>query len=1301
MRKFTFIKTMLLAIVMMVGSGSVWGQTPVNGGIEAPKNTTTDWTTTGTFSTAWARTGTYSLLSASSTSTSNLAHTNATIVSVPASGWAHVICWAQGINSNANASCGGTMNGTVASAATQNIGITLTQLSYNKQNTTAGAVNFTLRVNSRASVNTTATQTYFDDVIMYVDNATTADLINPTAATSITTGTVTASSAGFNWTNGSDAGTGIQNTIILRTTNLSAVTPVMNNQGVYTLSGGTAGPNVVSTDWTVISISVGSAITTYTDNSVSQNTSYKYAVIHRDLAYNYSTALVSGTITTPASGTPTITLNPTTLSSFNYVYGNGPSGEQSFTTSGANLTNDISVTPSTNYEISTGTGGSFVASNPITLIQAGGTVASTTIYARLKAGLTTANYNSETINITSTDATPLTVTCSGNVTAPPTPEPTNHVTSFTTTTNSSSQVTVTWIDATGGQVPDSYLVKAAIDPANPAAPSDGTVQVDATLVKNIAQGTQTAVFTGLSASTTYNFSIWPYTNSGTSINYKTDGVVPTVSGTTQDPPLVKWDGGASTTAWSDAANWSGNAVPGSTDIVVLDNSYVSGSYSVILPSGSVKTTFLKLSITPTLPNTITLTLPVENTYGASNDAGLVVGDNTSSTDDIIINEGGVLVNSSGGSAGNGIQVNGIANGTCRINNGGKYIHNSARSTAGIVPLLSTTVGTETGIFEYDAPGTSSYSLSASGRTYGSLTLTRSSGAATYTSTGGSALTIKGNFTINSGVTYTTTMTGALNIAGNLTNNSATLTIASTQAVNFNGVSTQIISGVNNVTFAGATTIANGSTLSISKGLGVTVSGAFTNNGTLNLLSDATGTATILTPATISGSGATNVQQYVTGHAGTSTRANWYLSSPVSSATAAVFNVEGGVNKMTSYNELTTAYLPQFTANTTALTPGVGYVTYIGDTDATYTFTGGSLNNGDLPAVTVSRTGTTAGKRGFNLVGNPYPSYLDWNAVKAAATSSSNVRPTIWYRTLLSGSVNGTMTFDTFDGTTGTDNGSNGLVTQYVPPMQAFWMKVDADETSVTLNFVNGQRSHKDQSLTTNRLRAPGVDELQILRLKVSNGISSDAAIVVSDPNALDVFDYYDSQKMTNDNVNVPEIYTLAGTEELVINHLNNISANKELNLGFRPGKVGEFTIQASEITNFDSDLKVMLLDKLTNTEQELTPGNPYSFTSEATASNDRFSILFKSASITTGPGNATDNSNVLVYRNLNNQITVICNGGINEQSSVSVYNAVGQKLTHQKLTKTTTEINGTFTPGVYMVTVNDGGQNMTKKIIIK
>lgn len=76
----------------------------------------------------------------------------------------------------------------------------------------------------------------------------------------------------------------------------------MNDQGVYSTAGGTSGPNIVSTDWTVLSTTELAASTSYTDATVSASSSYKYAVIHRDLAYNYSTALVSATITTPAAG---------------------------------------------------------------------------------------------------------------------------------------------------------------------------------------------------------------------------------------------------------------------------------------------------------------------------------------------------------------------------------------------------------------------------------------------------------------------------------------------------------------------------------------------------------------------------------------------------------------------------------------------------------------------------------------------------------------------------------------------------------------------------------------------------------------------------------------------------------------------------------------------------------------------------------------------------------------------------------------------------------------------------------------
>jgi hypothetical protein len=119
-----------------------------------------------------------------------------------------------------------------------------------------------------------------------------------------------------------------------------------------------------------------------------------------------------------ASLDPTITVSPTTLSDFSYAIGNGPSAEQSFTVSGSNLTANISISAPTNYEISTGTGGSFAATSPITLTQSGGTVSETTIYARLKAGLSAGDYNNENITVSSSGATNKTVTCSGSVAAP-------------------------------------------------------------------------------------------------------------------------------------------------------------------------------------------------------------------------------------------------------------------------------------------------------------------------------------------------------------------------------------------------------------------------------------------------------------------------------------------------------------------------------------------------------------------------------------------------------------------------------------------------------------------------------------------------------------------------------------------------------------------------------------------------------------------------------------------------------------------------------------------------------------------
>lgn len=70
-----------------------------------------------------------------------------------------------------------------------------------------------------------------------------------------------------------------------------------------------------------------------------------------------------------------------------------PSAEQTYTVSGSNLTHDIVITPPDGYEISSDAGSTWhTSSSPLTLVQSGGSVATTTITVRLDAA-TAGSYN--------------------------------------------------------------------------------------------------------------------------------------------------------------------------------------------------------------------------------------------------------------------------------------------------------------------------------------------------------------------------------------------------------------------------------------------------------------------------------------------------------------------------------------------------------------------------------------------------------------------------------------------------------------------------------------------------------------------------------------------------------------------------------------------------------------------------------------------------------------------------------------------------------------------------------------------
>jgi hypothetical protein len=130
------------------------------------------------------------------------------------------------------------------------------------------------------------------------------------------------------------------------------------------------------------------------------------------------------------------------------------------------------------------------------------------------------------------------------------PEPSEYPTAFAATPLGLN-ISLTWTDATGTQAPDAYLILASTQ-NNFTAPVDGVFAIDdldltdGNGVANVAFGAQTFSFTGLEGQMVYYFTIYPYTNAGTSINYKNDGTAPATQAMTSNVVVLNsqnFDGG--------------------------------------------------------------------------------------------------------------------------------------------------------------------------------------------------------------------------------------------------------------------------------------------------------------------------------------------------------------------------------------------------------------------------------------------------------------------------------------------------------------------------------------------------------------------------------------------------------------------------------------------------------------------------------------------------------------------------------------------------------------------------------------
>lgn len=377
----------------------------------------------------------------------------------------------------------------------------------------------------------------------------------------------------------------------------------------------------------------------------------------------------------------------------------------------------------------------------------------------------------------------------------------------------------------------------------------------------------------------------------------------------------------------------------------------------------------------------------------------------------------------------------------------------------------------------------------------------------------------------------------------------------------------------------------------------------------------------------------------------------FISSPVTNATSYVFN-----GKYLQYFTESDSKYHGIIETNYGLSVSSGYAAWsAGAYNAS--FTGGSLNTGNYSNIALSKSGD-----GWNLVGNPYPSALDWSLV-----TGTNLEGAIY--------IENGGSWATWNNNVGIPNND----VKYISPCQGFF--VQANGAGAVMNITNAMRTH-----TQNAFYKQSDEKVSdMVRLEVSGNGFQDQAIVRLRSEATAEYDGdWDAYKMFGDVTDYPQIYTL-GSAPLAINAFRELAP---VQVGVRVGKSGAYTIAATEINNLQN---VKLEDTKTGIFTDLT-SKSYTFDFTAGENEQRFKLHFTALDV-----EEKEASKTTIYAN---QQTVYVIMDENSVGDIYIYNLAGQLLA-AKESATGQVTMGLSAAGVYLVKVITPTETLTRKVVIR
>jgi len=393
---------------------------------------------------------------------------------------------------------------------------------------------------------------------------------------------------------------------------------------------------------------------------------------------------------------------------------------------------------------------------------------------------------------------------------------------------------------------------------------------------------------------------------------------------------------------------------------------------------------------------------------------------------------------------------------------------------------------------------------------------------------------------------------------------------------------------------------------------------------------------------------------------------WHLVSVPNSVTTA--NSFLG-NYLQTWTE-TSAQWNNITNPATPLNTGIGYALWSEGEKASYTYTGTPLTGDQSVGVTLSDNfpNPLEGNDGANLLGNPYPSFIDWGDLDETWGAVY-----YWDATANEGAG------DYLEW-----NNNVGAGSQFIPPMQGFFIVTSESNTTAgsgTFVLSNANRTHAG---ATNYYKSQVTNGII---LTANSGSKTDELYIIFDENATPGFDLkFDALKFFAVATEVSQLFSLGDDRKLAI----DVRPETEVvQLGFVCDQGGVYSITSKEM---DGIAQAILEDTKLNIFHNLQNG-PYDFAWEIADNEKRFKLHLNAIGIEETP---ISEGSIQIYASGQE---IFIKGA--EKGQVQVLDVMGRSILQKEISgQGFNSIPANLQTGVYVVMVRSGDEIRTEKIFI-